>query len=56
MRILSIQSNGMISSGQCVIFSIPVLVTKSVFSIPTAPTWGMTNLGSKAKTIFSSRI
>ena len=41
----------MISSGAQVSCSLPVSVTKKLFSIPTAPIPGKTNLGSKAKTI-----
>ena len=42
----------MISSLNRVNFSTPVSVTRKLFSIPTAPTPGITNLGSKANTIF----
>ena len=41
----------MISSLNRVNFSTPVSVTRKLFSIPTAPTPGITNLGSKANTI-----
>ena len=40
----------MISSLNRVNFSTPVSVTRKLFSIPTAPTPGITNLGSKANT------
>lgn len=50
------RSRRMISSGAQVSCSPPVAVTKKLFSIPTAPMPGNTNLGSKANTMPSCSV